>query len=92
MNRMTIFIAQMMEDGCWEAYTLDETNGPELKYDMSKDKRFDVLCRYNGDLDSVPTEHKTIFLQQLALYEVKRDELNEFLDEKIPAIDKSNTK
>lgn len=92
MNRMTIFIAQMMEDGCWEAYTLDETNGPELKYDMSKDKRFDVLCRYNGDLDSVPAEHKTIFLQQLALYEVKRDELNEFLDEKIPAIDKSNTK
>lgn len=89
MNRMTMFIAQMMQDGCWDAYSLDETNGPELKYDMSKDKRFDVLCRYNGKLDTVPAEHREIFLQQLALYEIKRDELNEFVDKKIPAIGNS---
>lgn len=37
-NRMTIFTAQMMSDGSWEAHTVDE-NG-NLKYNWKKDKRF----------------------------------------------------
>jgi hypothetical protein len=48
---------------------------------MSKDLRFEVLCRYGGDSDSVPAQFKSQYLQQLALYEIKRDELNESLDE-----------
>ena len=80
-NRMTMFIAQMMEDGCWDAYSVIETeNGPELKYDMSKDARFEVLCRYGGNIDSVPEKFKTQYLQQQALYEIKREELNETSD------------
>ena len=38
-NRMTIFVAQMMKDGSWEAHSVDpKTN--QLVYDWKKDKRF----------------------------------------------------
>ena len=40
---MTMFIAQMMHDGSWDAYQLFEDDAEiSLKYDMSKDKRFDI--------------------------------------------------
>lgn len=38
-NRMSIFIAAMMADGCFEAHSYDSATG-ELVYDMKKDKRF----------------------------------------------------
>ena len=45
-NRMTMFIAQMIHDGCWDAYELQEDDTEiVLKYDMSKDKRFDVYYK-----------------------------------------------
>lgn len=37
LNRMTLFVARCMQDGVWDAYSLD---GNELKYDVKKDKRF----------------------------------------------------
>lgn len=37
LNRMTLFVARCMQDGVWEAYSLE--NG-ELKYDVNKDQRF----------------------------------------------------
>jgi len=40
-NRMTIFVAQMMEDGSYEAHSINENN--ELVYDCKKDKRFKAL-------------------------------------------------
>jgi hypothetical protein len=36
---MTIFVAQMMEDGSWEAHSIDKKTN-ELIYDWTKDKRF----------------------------------------------------
>ena len=44
LNRMTLFIARCMEDGCYDA--LYEEDG-ELKYDWRKDKRFSVFA--SGD-------------------------------------------
>lgn len=38
-SRMSIFVAQMMHDGVWDAYELD-SNG-ELQYIWEKDKRFE---------------------------------------------------
>jgi len=68
-NRMTLFIAKMMEDGCWEAHTLDE-NG-NLIYDWKKDKRFDKLAKYglNSDYKGDPEYNK-----QKALYASMCDE------------------
>ena len=37
LNRMTLFVARCMQDGVWEAYSME--NG-ELKYDVNKDQRF----------------------------------------------------
>lgn len=76
-NRMTMFIAQMMHDGSWDAYSVDETEEYlKLKYDMSKDKRFDVFCTYKGCVKNVPTALKKKFLKQQSLYEAMRDEFN----------------
>ena len=37
LNRMTLFVARCMQDGVWEAYSME--NG-ELKYNVNKDQRF----------------------------------------------------
>ena len=72
---MTMFIAQMMHDGSWDAYSVDETDVYiKLKYDMSKDKRFKVFCAAKGDINNVPATQKKLFLKQQALYEAMRDE------------------
>ena len=42
LNRMTLFVAKAMEDGCWEAWSLDSEGN--LKYEWKKDKRFDKLA------------------------------------------------
>lgn len=41
-NRMSIFVAQMKQDGVWDAYTVDSKN--RLKYNWKNDKRFDVYA------------------------------------------------
>ena len=65
-HRMTILVAKMMSDGCFEAYSLDE-NGV-LKYDVTKDKRFEQFLKGN-------TAHKDYYYQR-ALYEVNVNEWN----------------
>ena len=42
LNRMTLFVAKAMEDGCWEAWSIDSDGN--LKYEWKKDKRFDKLA------------------------------------------------
>lgn len=85
-NRMSMFIAQMIHDGCWDAYTLEEKDGVlELVYDMSKDKRFDLYAEYKGDFEAFrktnpSTEMKEKFNQQAALYKIMRDDLNNELE------------
>lgn len=61
-NRMTLFIAKMMEDGCFEAHTLDEKGN--LVYDFSKDNRFSEIHKYGWNSDR--TDKK--YLEQKALY------------------------
>jgi hypothetical protein len=43
---MAIFIATMMEDGCYDAHYLDE-NG-KVVYDISKDARFSKFWKYKN--------------------------------------------
>ena len=49
MHRVSILVAKMMGDGCWEAHSLNEDG--QLVYDFKKDKRFEQYL--NGN-----TEHK----------------------------------
>lgn len=80
-NRMSMFIAQMIHDGCWDAHELVESKDGvrELKYNMAKDKRFDIYVKYKGDYSKVPKELKTKFNEQEALYMVMRDDMNKEL-------------
>lgn len=41
-NRMTIFVAQMLGDGCYDAHYINEDG--ELVYDWKKDKRFEAFA------------------------------------------------
>lgn len=42
MNRMTIFIAMMIHDGCYDALSI---KNEEIKYDWKKDKRFSIYAK-----------------------------------------------
>lgn len=61
-NRMTLFVAKMMEDGCFEAHSLNKDG--ELVYDFKKDTRFSELVKYG--LNSGYRGEK--YLQQKGLY------------------------
>ena len=41
-NRMMLFVTQMIKDGTWEAYSVNEKN--QLEYNWKKDKRFDAFA------------------------------------------------
>jgi hypothetical protein len=60
---MTLFIAKMIEDGCFDAHTLD-ANGV-LHYDWKKDKRFDKLAKYGLNTKDVKDAE---YHKQKALY------------------------
>lgn len=67
MNRMTLFVARCMEDGCWDAFSIDE-NG-QLKYEWKKDNRFKIFA--SGDTNN-PNYYK-----QQSLYFSKIREYNQ---------------
>lgn len=47
LNRMTLFVARALQDGVWDALSLDEDG--KIKYDWKKDKRFqDILKSPKG--------------------------------------------
>ena len=70
VNRMTLFIAQMIHDGCWEAHSV--TDNGELIYDFKKDKRFDEYIKHREN----PNYKSETFLNQKAEYLYKLKQLN----------------
>ena len=65
MHRMSIMVAKMMADGCWEAHELVDG---KLVYNFKKDARFKEYLANN-------TSHKD-YLKQKSLYETMIDEFN----------------
>lgn len=66
LHRMSILVAKMMGDGCWEAHTVNE-NG-KLVYDFKKDGRFQHYL--NNE-----TTHKD-YLKEKSLYVAMIEQLN----------------
>lgn len=66
MHRVSILVAKMMGDGCWEAHELVDG---QLVYNFKKDKRFEQYLAGN-------TSHKD-YLTQKSLYETMIDEFNQ---------------
>ena len=67
-NRMSIFLAQMIHDGTFEAHYIqkDKDGIERLKYDMTKDRRFDIYLKYKGH--AVPDAVKSTYEKQYGLY------------------------
>lgn len=85
-----MFISQMIHDGTWEAHEVyeDPDGFKQLRYDISKDKRFAVFYKYandsrfkGGNTDWIPNSDKKDFNHQMSLYQVMLDEMNETADE-----------
>lgn len=71
-NRMSLFIAKMIEDDCLEAHELDVEGN--LVYNIKKDKRFSKLVALGNNAKSTDPE----YLKQKALYRVM---VNQFIKE-----------
>ena len=69
-NRMSIFIAQMIKDDCYDAHILDSDN-MRIHYDFKKDGRFKIFNDPNANKSSL--EYRT----QKALYERMIQQFNE---------------
>ena len=61
-HRMSILIAKMIDDGVWDAFSLDENE--QLKYNVKDDKRFEVY--FSGDTSNPKyDEQRTLFLKNI---------------------------
>lgn len=67
MHRMSLLVAKMKSDGCWEAHSTDETG--KMIYDFKKDGRFQHLI--NGDISNPE------YLKEKAIYETMIDGFNQ---------------
>lgn len=67
LNRMVLFVARCMQDGCFEAYSLGDDG--ELKYDWRKDERFKAFALDKKDDPD--------YLKQKSLYYSKIREYNQ---------------
>ena len=67
LNRMTLFVARCMKDGCWEGW---EISDDKLVYNWKKDKRFKAL------VDGTPVGSEP-YKKAKALYMSKAREWNE---------------
>lgn len=65
MNRMVLFVAKCMHDGCWEAYSIENDT---LVYNWKKDKRFEIYASGN--------KNHTDYIKQKSLYLSKVREWN----------------
>ena len=70
VNRLSLFLAKMIKDGCYEAHSIDE-NG-NLVYDPSKDKRyshyFKMRDQYKYEFSKTDTEYndqRTLYLKAI---------------------------
>lgn len=66
INRMTLFVAQCMQDGCWEAFSLDDKGN--LKYDWKKDKRFKAYAMNDKSDMKAYNEAKGLYYSLIRQY------------------------
>ena len=71
---MTIFIARLIHEGAYDAYSLDENN--VIQYDMKKDKRFEILFKDNVSKDS--PEYKKALSRYISLIQELNKDGNKF--------------
>lgn len=81
LNRMVLFVARCMQDGVWDAFSLDSENN--LVYDWTKDKRFSIFA-------SGQTDHPEYKKQKAAYFDRVMTYNQEHPDNPIDPLDKDN--
>ena len=97
VNRLTLFVAKMIHDGCYDAHYIDK-NG-EFIYDPTKDKRFEVYFKKRKQYDFKFAQNDKDYNDQRSLYLSMLSDFNEenvkmgmtVLDEKKDLIPKAYT-
>lgn len=82
-NRLTLFVGKMIEDGCFDAHTLDEYGN--LVYNWKKDKRFDVLAKKglnSNDKDPEYIKQKSLYVKMCEEFEKGGEKLITWNSEK----------
>lgn len=77
LNRMTLFVARCMQDGVWDAYSLDK-NG-RLVYEWRKDARFIQYANKNTNYPKY-NEQRALYLSKIREYNQEHPNP----DEKVP--------
>lgn len=66
VNRLTLFVAKMIHDGCYDAHYID-SNG-NFKYDAKKDKRFEIYFAKRAQYNFKFAENDPEYNNQRSLY------------------------
>lgn len=86
LNRMTLFVARCMEDGCWEAQSLND-NG-DLVYNWKKDKRFNLLATEDTSDPKKYAYQRALYFSKIREYNLEHPEkepLDISLETNLPA-------
>lgn len=83
LHRMAILGGHLRTIGAWDAYSLDEDG--ILRYDMTKDKRYETYLKYRDDEDSIPDietrkkyqNEKQNYLQAIKSWQIVNPEIKE---------------
>lgn len=71
LNRMVLFVAKCMKDGCWEAFDLV---GNKLVYDWKKDKRFSIYADPSKKGTKEYEEQKIAYYNAVRQYNMEHPE------------------
>lgn len=82
INRMTLFVARCMQDGCWEAFSLDEHGN--LKYDWKKDKRFNLYATHNTTDMKKYNEQKSLYYSLIRQYNLEHPNTQLKINDDLP--------
>lgn len=98
LNRMTLFVAKMLHDGCYEAHSFNKQTG-EFIYNPKKDKRFEIYFnkreQYNykgSENDDKYNDQRSLYLTMLESFNKENEKFNKpLLDEKLDLIPRAYT-
>lgn len=73
LNRMTLFVAKCMQDGCWDAWYIDENAG-DLKYNWRNDKRFNLLATEDNSNPEEYAKQRALYFSKIREYNLEHPE------------------
>lgn len=87
LNRMVLFVAKCMKDGCWEAFDLD---GTKLVYNWRKDKRYSIYADKSKKGTKEYEEQRIAYYNAIRQYNEEHPENTINFDDDLPVAYSNN--